>query len=90
MILHETYKYEVLAQAILDREKELFHYQFDLDNCRYIIERVEEGEYKEKLRHRIAAITEQMGYSRLTLEAFMSQVDDFNKLQEGLNAIRQK
>jgi hypothetical protein len=72
----ESYKYEVIADAIYGREMEYFHYDFDLKNFQYLAEILPEGEYKQDIKSRITDIKKQMGNVSAIHHALQVQIRD--------------
>lgn len=67
------YKIQILVEAIPAREQEIFHYEFDIENFAFMLDRTEDAEFAADLRTRIEDTSKQLGRSNLVLEALMEQ-----------------
>lgn len=78
------YKYKVLAEQILMRETNLFHYQFNIDNYKEMINHCKDQEYKEKLLKLVTSEELQKERELLTYNALLKQIDDDQQLLEAI------
>ena len=72
----DTYKYEVIAEAIYGREIEHFHYDFDRINFERLLDGMQDCAYKDDLKERLADTISQMVSVEAIYDALMAQVDD--------------
>ena len=88
--LPNTYKYEVIAEAIYARELEYFHYDFDRINFERLLASIEEGEYKENIRQRHADTLKQMANVEAIYDALMAQIDDQDAYAAAVERVTKK
>ena len=74
--LPNTYKYDIIAEALYGRELEYFHYEFDAINFRKMLEGMHPGEYRDNLEKRLNDTIEQMAKVDVIYKAIESQIDD--------------
>lgn len=70
----QTYKDDVIAEAMYARELEYFHYEFDATNFRRLLETAPEGPYRDNLTERLEATLAQMRNVDAIYEALTSQI----------------
>jgi 2-polyprenyl-6-methoxyphenol hydroxylase-like FAD-dependent oxidoreductase len=74
--LPQTYRDDVLAEAIYSREVEFFHYDFDRSNFTELLQDMPLGSYRTNIEERLAGTIEQMGNVERIYNALLAQVTD--------------
>jgi len=88
--LPSTYKYEVLAEAIHNRELEFFHYDFDRINFEHLISTLPEGKHKDDVKKRLEDTLVQMSYVEAIYKALLLQIDDNTAYDEAVSRVALK
>lgn len=88
--LKESYKYDVLAEAIYAREVEFFHYDFDRKNFEHLLIDLPEGEYRSSLEQRLKDTIQQMASVDAIHAALMAQIDNPDAYAEAAGRAMQK
>lgn len=74
--LDNTYRDDVLAEALYARELEYFHYDFDRANFAEMLKTLPEGEYRAAIQARHDATLQQMANVEAIYAALKAQVTD--------------
>ena len=74
--LPQTYRDDVLADAIYAREVEFFHYDFDRTNFIELLKDMPSGDYRANIQSRLESTVEQMGNVERIYSALLAQVTD--------------
>ena len=86
----ESYKYEVIAEAIYGREMEHFHYDFDRINFERLLANTPEGEYRNNLQQRLDDTLMQMANVDAIYAALQAQIDDQEAYLEAVKVVTQR
>lgn len=88
--LHFSYKYDILAEAMYSREMEHFHYAFDAANFKHILEKTQDGPYKQDIQGRLDATIEQMNKVDDIYSALAAQIVDQDEFAAAVERATQK
>jgi len=82
--LSPSYKDEVIAEALYQREMEHFHYTFDLKNFEFLLDRVDPGPYKSDLMTRVQQTKIEMAKVEAIYQALEAQLTDPAAIQRAI------
>jgi hypothetical protein len=71
-----SYKFDILAKAIYEREIEYFHYDFDKKNFEYLLLNLPDNDYLKEVNNRLIETIKQMKNVESIIEALKSQIDN--------------
>lgn len=74
--LSETYKYDIIADAIYARELEYFHYDFDRKNFKHLLLNEIDAEFAKNIAERLKDTEKQMQNVLAIIDAIKSQIDN--------------
>lgn len=88
--LTETYKYDVIAEAMYARELEHFHYNFDRVNFEALLKTTPKGEYRDNIQARLEQTLIEMERVEQIYAALEAQVDDQQALETAITLRQNK
>ena len=74
-LLNNNYKYDLLAEQIKNREVNLFHYRFNIENYSEMINHAD-GDFRSKLEQYIKDEQVQLDRELIVYHALLKQIDD--------------
>ena len=74
--ISSTYKDDTIAEAMYSREVEFFHYEFDANNFKFLLEAEPEGAYRDNLQKRLDDTLLQMDNVDRIYNALKAQITD--------------
>lgn len=85
---NQTYRDDVIAAALISREKEIFHYEFDIENFTYILNNTADLGMKKDMEKRISDTHRQLAIAQGTYNALEAQIIDQAAHQAALVRVR--
>jgi hypothetical protein len=74
--LSDSYKYDVLADAMYAREVEHFHYDFDRKNFECLLAKATDNDFAASVAERLNDTRKQMGNVEAIMAALHAQIED--------------
>lgn len=84
------YKYNILADAVYDREVEYFHYDFDRKNFEHLLANTIDNEFAANVAERLDETRKQMRNVAAVIAALKAQIDDNAKYEEAVVRVTAK
>ena len=87
----QEYQDDLIAQAIMSREAEHFHYNFDLQNFQHMLENMAPGDpHQKEIEDRIASTIREMTKVEKIHAALVAQKPDGDRYQAALSRVQAK
>ena len=83
-LLESTYKYDILAENIYQREKEYFHYQMDIENFNHMLANPIEGYDVGYIAQRIEETQKQQNICLQVYNALKAQITNQTAYDDAL------